>query len=181
VVQEFSSSIQVEVSEILPTIRWSEPAERFLAAHSTFDLGSVVASHRQGTEGLVVWFLNSLASESAPLVDSYNELRVARNAILAGVDINSARRLTEAATMRRESTESPEPSNIFGKVESEMVRDDSSRRIANGLLQVLDVEAAKGWLHARNAKLAGKKPWDLILAGNVDPVLSEVARLSKTE
>lgn len=52
------------------------------------------------------------------------------------------------------------------------------RHVVAGLREVYDAEGVEIWLRSRNRNLGGERPLDLLAAGHIDEVVTEVEHLS---
>ena len=94
------SEVQLSVAELLEWTGWTADAAAFVSSHGeALQLRAVVRSHVNLVAPLNLW----LHDELMGLIDiaAVNELVVERNAILAGTDMETARRITQEWTDRR--------------------------------------------------------------------------------
>ena len=105
--QSFKSEIQLDVVELRARSRWEGDAQTFLANKDVVDLRPIVDSYTNRLVQLYAWFIRNLIEEVEPLHDEHSELIVEANAARSGLDLDTARALTEEVTRRRSSTEEP--------------------------------------------------------------------------
>lgn len=104
-----TGKIQLSVQQLTAWDGWSAPARRFIESHGdALALRPVAARHADLVIQLNLWLYEQLADANAPALAEVNRLVEERNAILGGIDLEEARRVTEAWTRRRESP-TPEP------------------------------------------------------------------------
>jgi hypothetical protein len=94
--QKMESEVQLNVVELLEWEGWSSAAEAYLRGlgeGEAVSLRPVMRLHADLVLGLNVWLLRELGEANAGSLDEVNELVVAGNAILAGGDMEEARRM----------------------------------------------------------------------------------------
>jgi len=88
-----SSKVQMDVQELLAWDRWSPESRRFLEEQGkAVDLRALIQTQGQLVLDLNVWIVDRLTAENEQGLQEADELRVAANAALAGVDIETARK-----------------------------------------------------------------------------------------
>lgn len=82
---------------------WSGLTRSYIESHGeAMTLCAIVRRHSELVIELNLWLYGELADANADALAEVNELVVERNAILGGLDIDQARRVTEEWTRRRE-------------------------------------------------------------------------------
>jgi hypothetical protein len=107
----FASEIQLSVQDLLAWDGWKQLplAEEFIESHEdVVPLRPIIAKHADLVVELNLWLYEQLAAANEAALDEVNELMVEKQAILTGLDMEHARRLTEFWTRRREDP-SPRP------------------------------------------------------------------------
>jgi hypothetical protein len=100
-----TSEIQLSVQQLAAWDGWSAPARRFVESQGqVLVLRPVIAIHAELTVELNLWLYDQLAAANEPALSEVNRLVVERNAILGGMDLEEATRVTEEWTKRRESS-----------------------------------------------------------------------------
>ena len=100
--QRMESEVQLSTTQLLTWDDWKTPSRGFLEAHgSEIALRPVIASHGQVVATFNRWLVATLATANAPALEEANEPVVARNAILTGSDIGTAREFTTRWTQMR--------------------------------------------------------------------------------
>jgi hypothetical protein len=103
--QSMVSEVTLHVPTLLEFQGWSASTKQFLLESSRVALRPACEVHFQKVLLLNRWFLRQLDLELQPLVSEYDELVVAANAVLTGLDLEQARRFTQEKTRQRRSTE----------------------------------------------------------------------------
>jgi hypothetical protein len=100
--QTMKSDVELSAAELLQWHGWTQPAKEFIRQQgNALQLRPVVSAHHALVSAFNIWLHTELVSENAPGIAQLNELIVVRNAILAGVDMDTARGITEEWTARR--------------------------------------------------------------------------------
>lgn len=98
-----TSEIKLSVRELNEWDGWTGAARRFITSHDkAMPLRPVIQTHARLVIELNLWLYEQLVAANSSALDEANELVVERNAVLAGTDIEEARRVTEEWTRRRE-------------------------------------------------------------------------------
>jgi hypothetical protein len=94
--QTMKSYVELSAAELLQWDGWTQPAKEFIRQQGkTLQLRPVVRAHHELVSAFNIWLHTELVSENAAGIAQLNELIVERNAILAGVDMETARGITE--------------------------------------------------------------------------------------
>ena len=100
--QTMKSDVELSATELLQWDGWTRPAEEFIRQQgNAVQVLPVVRTHHELVNEFNIWLHTELVSENAAGIAQLNELIVERNAILAGVDMDTARLITEEWTTRR--------------------------------------------------------------------------------
>jgi hypothetical protein len=110
-VQDMKFATGLETRAMLRWNDWTSPARSYLERQDVIELVPLLDTHASTTVAANRWLLNEIVTMITPLVDEYNELVVRANAVLTGLDLEAAKRLTEEQTRQRNSTQ--EPPNPF--------------------------------------------------------------------
>ena len=98
-----AGEIRLSVPQLLEWDRWSAPAREFMiSAGDALALLPVVELHGELVSGLNLWLYRQLSAANAPALAQANQLIDERNAILAGMDVEQARREGQVISRRRE-------------------------------------------------------------------------------
>ena len=117
------SFIELSIPSLLEWKKWTSTSKAFLAAQGdAVNLRPVVAKHGELILTFNTVFFNDLEAANATHLDGLNELVTERNALLAGIPIEDARRVTESWTRRRNGEDVPIPgfgAPLFGSAPSD--------------------------------------------------------------
>jgi hypothetical protein len=97
-----TSEIQLSVRELARWDGWSGSTRSYIESHGeAMTLRAIVRRHSELVIELNLWLYGQLADANADALAEANELVAERNAILGGLDMDEARRVTEEWTRRR--------------------------------------------------------------------------------
>jgi hypothetical protein len=104
-----TSEIRLSVRQLVEWDGWSALARRFIESQGdALVLRPVIERHAELVVGLNVWLYEQLTDANVSALEEVNRLVDEHNAILAGTDVEEARRVTEEWTRRREQP-APDP------------------------------------------------------------------------
>lgn len=96
------SEVELSVTDLLEGEKWSSTTRHFIAAHGDrLPLRPVILRHYELVHGLNVWLINAMQQQNRFAMADANELVVAVNAAMMGVDTETARRRTDEESSRR--------------------------------------------------------------------------------
>jgi hypothetical protein len=117
-----TSEIQLSVRELAQWGGWSATTRAFIESHGeALTLRPIVRRHSEPVIELNLWLYGQLADANADALAGVNELVVQRNAILAGLDMEEARRVTTEWTRRREDPAPSDPVDVQSLMGSRQV------------------------------------------------------------
>jgi hypothetical protein len=97
-----SSEAELSVSDLLDSDRWNVQMRDFISSHGKrMAIRPVVRRHRDLVFALSSWLIEKLQIANRSALEEANELVVAVNAAMMGVDLDTARRRTAEESMRR--------------------------------------------------------------------------------
>ena len=97
-----SSEAELSVSDLLDSDRWNVQMRDFISSHGKrMAIRPVVRRHRDLVFALSSWLIEELQIANRSALEEANELVVAVNAAMMGVDLDTARRRTAEESMRR--------------------------------------------------------------------------------
>lgn len=112
--------IELSIHELLQWDGWMAASREFLAAHEgKIALLPIIEKHGDLVFRFNAWIINALSEANREALKQANELVVERNAVLGGMDMAAARRLTDEVTQQREQPGSP-PSDQDGPFGSKL-------------------------------------------------------------
>jgi len=97
-----SSEVELSVADLLDNEYWNAAMRKYIKSHGDrIPLRPVIQRHHDLVYSLNSWLINEMSLANRPALNEANELLVAVNAALMGVDLETARHRTDQDSQRR--------------------------------------------------------------------------------